>query len=87
MRSSTVVGARRGASDRAEELELVESVPGVVDVLRMLGRGQFGIVWECEVDGYKQSVAVKVFSPAHCKQQTRECRLHAKLQHPNLVGH
>mmetsp|Transcript_34131 Transcript_34131/g.90085 ORF Transcript_34131/g.90085 Transcript_34131/m.90085 type:complete len:358 (-) Transcript_34131:54-1127(-) len=79
---------RDAVSQEHPNADLVWTVPGVLEVHKVLGSGSFGEVWQCEADGYSGLVAVKVFKDLHevnYEHRARECHLLTLLQHPNLV--
>ena len=68
-----------------------ETISGKYRLLRLLGEGAAGIVWEAENVFVGRRVAVKILHPSVASQpemQQRflaEARLSAKLAHPNVV--
>lgn len=64
---------------------------GAFQIVRELGRGGMGVVYEAVQTSLKRSVALKVLSPSLSEQGLvvarflREARATAKLRHPNIV--
>ena len=60
-------------------------------LLRKLGSGGMGVVWEAVQQSLNRKVAVKVLTPPQRKKEawrerfTREARIVAQLHHPNIV--
>ena len=76
------------------ELERTSSLPeriGEFDIVREVGRGGMGIVYEAIQQPLGRRVALKVLPPgtashgAQSERFTREARAIARLQHPNIV--
>ena len=64
---------------------------GKFELVRLLGSGSFGSVWEAEDKDLDRVVAVKVprgwrMEPREIDQFLREARAAAQLNHPNIVG-
>src|SRR5512138_3374841 len=62
-------------------------------IVRLIGRGGMGVVYEARDDGLARNVALKVFAsgarardPAGAARLVREARAAAKLSHPNVVA-
>lgn len=64
---------------------------GEFRILRELGRGGMGIVYEAEQESLGRRVAIKILprhaltDPAQLKRFQREARIVARLEHPNIV--
>jgi|SRR5215468_3603892 len=63
---------------------------GAYRLLRLLGRGAFGVVWEAEHEATGRRLALKVFtaraaSPDARARFHREGRLAASINHPHCV--
>ena len=64
---------------------------GAYKIIREIGRGGMGVVYEAEEAGLERRVAIKVLPPAFSlddialKRFQREARLAARLVHPNII--
>jgi serine/threonine protein kinase len=63
----------------------ISEVPGVLVVLKMLGKGAYSEVWQCRVQGFQEAVAVKVLSQDLTTTESREAQLLKGVSHPNLI--
>jgi eukaryotic-like serine/threonine-protein kinase len=79
-------------SERHEEEPLLlppGTVVGRFEVIRELGRGGFGVVYEARDRDLGRQVAVKVVRPGRISQEegkaSREAEAIARLAHPNLI--
>ncbi|MEI6226456.1 MAG: protein kinase [Deltaproteobacteria bacterium] len=81
------------ASPEKREEEPLSLPPGTVigrfEILRELGRGGFGVVYEATDRDLGRQVAVKVVRPGRITEEegrvTREAEAVARLSHPNLI--
>lgn len=64
---------------------VLQRTPGVLMVHRFLGKGTFGEVYHCHVEGLGD-IAIKVLQRGTDITLKREIELHSKLQHPHIVG-
>ena len=94
MRTLADVGGSQEATDSmapVEQLDLVNHLVGDFRVLRELGRGGMGIVYEAEQISLRRPVALKVLPFAAILDQSRlqrfknESRAAAALRHSNIV--
>ncbi len=75
----------------AQRQSLIGRTIGNYSVLREIGRGGMGVVYEAHEASLDRRVAVKVLSPQLALDQTfvgrflREARAVAQLNHPNIV--
>lgn len=82
----------KGGSDKAEELDLSGTSLGRYLLLRRLGRGGMGVVYEAEDNLLNRRVAVKLL-PHDKVPRARtlerffvEAQVAARLNHPNIIG-
>jgi TolB-like protein/Flp pilus assembly protein TadD len=81
------------AAPELPEAELVALPPGTVvgrfEIVRELGRGGFGVVYEAKDRDLGRRVAVKIVRPGRIVEEegriSREAEAIARLAHPNLV--
>jgi TolB-like protein/tetratricopeptide (TPR) repeat protein len=81
------------ASPEKQEEEPLSLPPGTVigrfEILRELGRGGFGVVYEAKDRDLGRQVAVKVVRPGRITEEegrvSREAEAVARLSHPNLI--
>lgn len=72
--------------------ELADHTLGDFRLVRIIGRGGMGIVWEAEQISLRRKVAVKLLPGAMCsdpRHRTRfqnEARILAQLTHPNIIN-
>ena len=80
-----------GTSNRQAELPEVPQQLGDYRIVREVGRGGMGVVYEAVQESLERRVAVKVFSnltlsePRHLRRFEREARTAANLHHTNIV--
>ena len=76
----------------APSQDLTGRTLGDFRLLRLIGRGGMGVVWEAEQQSLGRKVAVKLLPGALCsdpRHRTRfqnEARILAQLAHPNIVS-
>lgn len=92
-----IIAAMEGVKPRAAEPPPIQAQPNQLErlgdfrVIRELGRGGMGIVYEAEQESLRRRVAVKVLplpallEPEHLLRFQREARLAAALHHANIV--
>ena len=81
------------AAPEQREAEAVPLAPGTVlgrfEIIRELGRGGFGVVYEARDRDLGRQVAVKVVRPGRITEEegkvSREAEAIARLAHPNLI--
>lgn len=90
--SNRVPRVPKGGPDRAEELDLSGTSLGRYLLLRRLGRGGMGVVYEAEDNLLNRRVAVKLL-PHDKAPRARtlerffvEAQVAARLNHPNIIG-
>ena len=89
----TALLAEVAAAPEQREAEPPSLLPGTVigrfEILRELGRGGFGVVYEARDRDLGRPVALKVVRPGRVTEEegrvTREAEAMARLAHPNLV--
>ena len=85
-------GDGRRFADYAPSQDLAGRTLGDFRLLRIIGRGGMGVVWEAEQLSLRRKVAVKLLPGALCsdpRHRTRfqnEARILAQLEHPNIVN-
>ncbi|MDZ4753176.1 MAG: serine/threonine-protein kinase [Phycisphaerae bacterium] len=94
--ASPALGRPLGDAVSVEEIECSESglqrsQVGPFRLVRVLGRGGMGVVYEAEQEEPRRSVALKLFRPAPGEDESlqrfrREAATLARLQHPNIVA-
>jgi tetratricopeptide (TPR) repeat protein len=89
----TALLAEVAAAPEPREAEPPSLLPGTVigrfEILRELGRGGFGVVYEARDRDLGRPVALKFVRPGRVKEEegrvTREAEAIARLTHPNLI--
>lgn len=79
-----------GGDDRADHVRILPERIGQFRILREIGAGGMGVVYEAEQDSPKRRVAVKVIRPGHmtARQSARfrhEADILGRLQHPGIA--
>jgi len=83
--------ARHGLEEGVEIAELGPGATlGPYELLRKIGQGGMGQVWEAREHGLERSVALKLINPGRVSQRTleyfhREARAGARVRHPGVV--
>lgn len=99
IRSQEFGGESHNENDRSIESKTVSSLPGAVDgqlgdfrLVREIGRGGMGVVYEAEQISLGRRVAIKVLpfasalDPRHLQRFRNEASAAAHLQHENIVS-
>ncbi len=79
------------SGNEAPSVEEIAAAFPNLKVIRLLGRGGMGFVYEARQNDLERTVAIKVLSPqlgtdpTFAERFAREARILAKLQHPNIV--
>jgi serine/threonine protein kinase len=89
----TALLAEVAAAPEQREAEPLSLHPGIVigrfEVVRELGRGGFGVVYEAKDRDLGRQVALKVVRPGRITEEegkvSREAEAIARLSHPNLI--
>ena len=89
----TALLAEVAAAPEQREVEPASLVPGTVvgrfEILRELGRGGFGVVYEARDRDLGRQVALKIVRPGRVTEEegrvVREAEAIARLTHPNLI--
>ena len=87
----TLGGDQGGDEKKSEEPDLSGRVLGGCKVLKKIGEGGMGVVYEGTHEFLKRKVAIKILPQHHVKQEgfvkrfLRESRSAAQLIHPNIV--
>src|SRR6266542_971269 len=81
--------AMNSSTPAIEDIEIGECIGGCL-IVRLIGRGGMGAVYEGQQVSLERRVAVKVIKPSKMTDAVRsrfiqEARLAAKLNHPNIV--
>ena len=85
------MSAVKPAADVASSEPQPEHVPGY-RIIRLLGRGGMGVVWEAEQERPRRRVALKVMrrdhlvDDVHTRMFFREAETLARLKHPNIAS-